>query len=47
VKSAMDVMEESPYCNTLHAITRKRNKQKNQTYVGRDPYVMKWSDFST
>jgi len=28
VKSAMDEMEESPYCTTLHAITRERYKQK-------------------
>jgi len=35
------------YCATLYAMTRERYKQKNQTYVGRDPYVMKRSDFST
>jgi len=40
----MDEMEESTYCTTLHAITREICKQ---TYVGRDPYVMKRSDFST
>jgi len=28
VKSAMDEMEESPYCTTLYAITRERYKQK-------------------
>jgi len=47
VKSAvLHEMEESPYCITLHAITRERYKQ-SQTNVGCDPYFMKRSDFST
>jgi len=46
VKNVMDEMEESPYCATLYAMTRERYKQKNK-HVGRDPYVMKRSDFST
>ncbi len=47
VKSRMDEMEESPYCTGLDTITRERYKQKIATYVGRDPYVMKRSNFST
>jgi len=45
VKSAMNEMEESPYCTTLDAISRVIYKQKIKTYVGRDPYVMKRTDF--
>jgi len=37
MKNAMDEMEESPYCTTLHTVTRERYKQNNQTYVERDP----------
>ena len=44
-KSAMDEMEENPYCTTLDAITRDIYKQKIETYVGRDPYVIKRTDF--
>lgn len=43
----MEEIEESPYCTGLDTITRERCKQKITTYVERDPYVMKTSDFST
>ncbi len=46
VKSRMDEIEESLYCTGLDTITRERYKQKVTTYVGHDPYVMKWSNFS-
>ncbi len=45
--SRIDEMEESPHCTGLDTITRERYKQKITTYAGRDPCVMKRSDFST
>jgi len=41
VKIRMEEMEKSPFCAGL-----ERYKQKITTYVGRDLYVMKRSDFS-
>ena len=42
MKIRMEEMGKSPYCAGL-----ERYKQKITTYFGRDPYVMKRSDFST
>jgi len=42
VKIRMEKMEKSPYSAGL-----ERYKQKITTYFGREPYVMKRSDFST
>jgi len=46
VKSAIDEMEESPYCTTLHAFTRERYKKKIK-HVLDVILVMNRSNFST
>ena len=43
----MAEMEESPYCASLDVITRGRYLQKVSKYAGRDPYLLKKTDFST
>ena len=50
VKMAITPMEEtvteSPYCKDLEPVSRKRYKQLISKYVGRDPYLIKKSEFS-
>ena len=37
---------ESPYCMDLEPVSRQRYKQLISKYVGRDPYLIKKSEFS-
>ena len=41
-----DTVTESPYCMELEPVSRHRYKELIDRYVGRDPYLMKMSEFS-
>ena len=45
--SVEETAEVSPYCTNLDHVARERYKQLIMKYIGRDPYLMKTSEFST
>ncbi len=41
-----ETVAESPYCMNLEPVSRNRYKELVNRYVGRDPFLMKMSEFS-
>ena len=41
-----ETVAESPYCTDLDPVSRQRYKELISRYVGRDPYLIKMSEFS-
>ncbi len=44
--SMEETVAESPYCMNLEPVSRNRYKELVNRYVGRDPFLMKMSEFS-
>ncbi|XP_051966455.1 uncharacterized protein LOC127632032 [Xyrauchen texanus] len=44
--SMEETVAESPYCTNLEPVSRNRYKELVNAYVGRDPFLMKMSEFS-
>ncbi|XP_051999340.1 uncharacterized protein LOC127655511 [Xyrauchen texanus] len=42
----LETVAESPYCTNFEPVSRNRYKELVNAYVGRDPFLMKMSEFS-